>query len=296
METREVCLVDAFADEPMAGNPAGVVPDAGGLTEGQMRAVAAELGASETAFVLPSERADRRLRYFTPETEVDLCGHATVATFALLAERDLAAGGSTVETGAGVVDVEVADDGRVWTGQDGASIRGVDLTHAEVAEALGVDPAALEDVGADLPMARASTGTPFLVVPVNFLEHLGNAEPDMAAVAGLTDRVDAVGVYAFTFDTLDAASTLHARAFAPAIGVPEDPVTGTASGAAAAYLRHHDTVEESEMVFEQGHFLDRPGRVFVRTGDGIAVGGRAVTTLEGQLLVPDAGEDEIIEV
>lgn len=296
MDTRDVFLVDAFTDEPLAGNAAGVVPEAAGLDETQMQAIASELGASETAVVLESETADRKLRFFTPEAEVDLCGHATVATYALLFERDrIEAGESTVETAAGVLDIEVTPEGMVWQTQDTPTVEPVDVSHGAVAEALGIDVAALEDVGADLPMARVSTGLPFLVVPVNFLEHLGDASPDLTAVADLSERLDVAGVYAFTFDTLDAESTAHARAFAPAAGIPEDPVTGTASGACGAYLRHHGTVEETEMRFEQGHFLDRPGIVTVRTDDKIAVGGRAVTALEGSLVVPASEDDDIIE-
>ena len=88
METRRALLVDAFTAEPLAGNPAGVVPDAEGLSDGQLAAVAAELGASETAFLTDGDgAANDRLRYFSPTTEVDLCGHATIATYgALFAE------------------------------------------------------------------------------------------------------------------------------------------------------------------------------------------------------------------
>ena len=84
MQRRRCLLVDAFAEEPLAGNPAGVLPDADGLGPDQMQAVAAEIGASETAFLHPSGSADRRVRYFTPTTEVDLCGHATIASHAHL--------------------------------------------------------------------------------------------------------------------------------------------------------------------------------------------------------------------
>ena len=98
----------------MAGNPAGVLPDATGLTDDQMGAIAAELSASETAFVTPGEGADRRLRYFTPEREVDLCGHATVAAFASLYGRAvISAGTYAVETAVGVLDVDVDPDGTV---------------------------------------------------------------------------------------------------------------------------------------------------------------------------------------
>ena len=334
METRRTLLVDAFADEPLAGNVAGVVPDATGLSGDRMRRIAAELGASETAFLFDAgesadhttdaaanasgDAPDERLRYFTPSTEVDLCGHATIATYgALFAEGAIDAGDRTLRTNVGDLEITVDEDGTVWmqqnpptvdvieTGADGGddddgddAVRS-DLDAERLGDALGIDPAALRDVGADLPVAVASTGLPWLVVPVNFLERLGEAEPDVAAIEALSEAHDVAGVYAFTFDALDAESTLHGRAFAPAVGVPEDPVTGTASGAVGAYLREVGAFDgdfPDELRFEQGHFLDRSGHVRVRVaGDAVRVGGRALVSIDGDLRVPAEDDDGIIE-
>ena len=301
METRRALLVDAFTAEPLAGNPAGVVPDAEGLSDGQLAAVAAELGASETAFLTDGDgAANDRLRYFSPTTEVDLCGHATIATYgALFAEGAIDGGERTLRTNVGDLTVAVGDDGTVWMRQQAPSVEVVDVDAGRLGEALGVDPAALRDVGADLPVAVASTGLPFLVVPVNFLERLGEADPNDAAVKRLSEEFDVAGVYAFTFDALDADSTLHGRAFVPSLGIAEDPVTGTASGAVGGYLRHvnaFDGDEPDEFRFEQGHFLDRPGHVRVRVEpDGVRVGGRASVALDGEIRIPDDEEDEILE-
>ena len=299
METRRTLLVDAFTDEPLAGNAAGLVPDADGLTDEQMAAIARELNASETAFLCPSSTADRRIRYYTPTGEIDLCGHATVAAGAWLAdERGISDGEHTIETGVGVIDIEL-DGGTVRMRQEVAGVAEVDPGYDRIASALGIDPATLADVGADLPVATASTGLGYLVVPVNFLAALSGAEPDFGAIEALTDEFDATGLYAFTFDTLEGDSTLHGRMFAPAVGIDEDPVTGTASGAVGAYLREIEAFDgelPEEMVFEQGHFVDRPGRVRVRARtDPIEVGGRAVTALDGTIAVPELGDDGIIE-
>ncbi|MFC4247437.1 PhzF family phenazine biosynthesis protein [Natribaculum luteum] len=317
METRRVLQVDAFTDEPLSGNPAGVVPDADGLSDDQMQAIARELALSETAFIRSSEAADRRIRYFTPTQEVDLCGHATIGSFAHLYDDGVvAAGNSTLETNVGVLEIELEDDGTVWMTQDRPTIREVDLAYDRVADALGVEQAALEGVGIDLPLAVSSTGLPFLMVPITYLSDVGNATPDMAAVEALSESVDAVGVYLFTFDALEADSTLHGRAFVPAAGVPEDPVTGTASGAVGAYLDRFGAFAESgaahqgdsaqigaggdgsfpdELRLEQGHYVDRPGTVFVRVGDDVRVGGHGVTALDGTLVVPADDEDDILE-
>jgi PhzF family phenazine biosynthesis protein len=308
METRRTLLVDAFTTDPLTGNAAGVVPNADGLSPDQMRAIAAEIGASETAFVRenrPSDDGDDpglQLRYFTPDREIDLCGHATVASVAHLFDDDvLGSGTHAVATDAGTVDVEIDPDGTVRLFRPVETVEPVEVDYGRLEEALGIPSAAFADVGADLPAARASIGLPFLVVPVNFLERLAEADPDLDAVEALSESFDVAGVYAFTFDTLEADSTVHARAWAPGIGVPEDPVTGTAAGALGAHLRGSDVFDgdpPAELRLEQGHFVDRPGTVRIgieNADDRISVGGPAVTSLDGDLAIPEPETDEIIE-
>jgi PhzF family phenazine biosynthesis protein len=296
VKRRRALIVDAFAAEPLAGNPAGVVPDAEGLGANRMAAIAGELAASETAFFSSSDDADRRVRYFTPAGEIDLCGHATVAGHAhLFDDGVIDAGSHTFETNVGVLDVAVEPDGAVWMTTRPPEVREVVAGESRVAAALGIDPGSI--VSGELPVAVASTGLPYLIVPLDYLSSLGGIDPDAEAIEDLTAEFDATGVYAFTFDTLDAESTLHGRMFAPAEGIPEDPVTGTASGAAGAYLRHAGAFDSmpDEMVFEQGHYVGRPGRVRVEVGAEIRVGGGAVTVLDGELRVPETDDDEIIE-
>ncbi len=313
METVRTLLVDAFADRPLAGNAAGVVPDADGLTDGQMGAIARELSVSETAFLLDSDRADRKVRYFTPTQEVDLCGHATVGSHYFLYDDGVVdAGTHTLETNVGVLDVAVTDEGFVWMTQDAPTVERVDLDYGRVADALGVTETALTGLSDDLPLATSSTGLRFLIVPAEYLSDLGDADPDMGAVEALSESVDATGVYLFTFDALERESTLHGRMFAPGAGVPEDPVTGTASGAVGAYLRHFGAFETGqdpmgspadetaagfpeELVLEQGHFVDRPGEVRVRVGETVRVGGAGVVALDGELGVPPSEDDDILE-
>ncbi|WEL21879.1 PhzF family phenazine biosynthesis protein [Halorhabdus sp. BNX81] len=296
-DSLDVSLVDAFTTDSFAGNPAGVVPDAADLSADQMQAIAAELGASETAFVRSAEDADRTLRYFTPENEVDLCGHATIAAHARLFEQgDLDAGDHSISTNVGTLAIEIEADGTVWMAGDDPDVRSVDIGYDRLAEILGLTETAFAGVGMDLPIARASTGMPFLVVPVNYFEQLGDIAPNLAAIERLCDEHDATGLYVFTFDTLDRESTVHGRLFAPGVGVDEDPVTGTASGAVAAYLDRFAEIDATTVRCEQGDFLDRPGRVQVRVEDGVFVGGQAVTTLTGDIAIPDVEDGDIIEV
>jgi trans-2,3-dihydro-3-hydroxyanthranilate isomerase len=302
-DTRRALLVDAFTDTPLTGNAAGVVPDASDLDTEQMQAIATELGASETAFLTPSDEADRRVRYFTPSQEVDLCGHATIGSHGLLAmEGQLDEGEHTLETNVGVLDIEV-DGETVWMTQNPPEIRELeDLDYERAADALGVRESALTGLSADLPLARATTGLPFLMIPVEYLADLSEMDPDMTAIEALSEEHDCAGVYAFTFDTLDAESTLHARMFAPGAGVPEDPVTGTASGACGAYLDRFGALDPTpeRMRFEQGHFMDRDGIVHVEASDAttegrVRVGGEAVVALDGAVAVPEPESDDIIE-
>ncbi|MDJ1431103.1 PhzF family phenazine biosynthesis protein [Halostagnicola sp. A-GB9-2] len=296
--TVNVYQVDAFTDEPLTGNPAGVIPNTNGLSDDQMQSIAAEMAVSETAFLTESDDADYRIRYFTPTQEVDLCGHATIGTLGHLHENGvLEHGTTTLETNVGVLEMEIEPDGTVWMTQDEPTIREVDVGYDRIADALGVEQTGLEGASADLPLAVASTGLPFLAVPTTYLSDLSGVEPDMAKIEALTDEVEATGVYLFTFDTLESESTLHGRMFAPGAGVPEDPVTGTASGAVGAYLAEYEALDPfpDECVFEQGHFVDRAGTVGVRVDDSVQVGGEAVTILEGTLAVPPTKDDDILE-
>ena len=306
MPTRRMALVDAFTTDPLSGNAAGVVPDADGLSAEQCQAIARELAVSETAFISSSTEADRRIRFFTPTQEVDLCGHATIAAHTSLHDDgQIDTGSHSLETAVGVVAIEIEADGTVWMTQDSPTVVEQAVDYERLAAALGTEGSTLQDVGADVPVARASTGLPVLVVPINFLESLGGLDPDLGAIETLSEEFDVAGIYAFTFDTLSTDATAHGRFFAPAVGVDEDPVTGTASGACAAYFHAAGSTAfdgpPEELVFEQGDFLDRAGRVraTVDIDDSgstrVRVGGQAVTAVEGTITVPDDEVDDIIE-
>ncbi|MFB6197266.1 MAG: PhzF family phenazine biosynthesis protein, partial [Halobacteriaceae archaeon] len=272
--------------------------------DAQMQAIARELSVSETAFRLPSEDAGRCLRYFTPEREIDLCGHATVAMHAeLLRAGEIEPGKSTFMTSVGILEVEVTSDGMIWMAQQSPTVQDVNISPETVANALGISSSGIMT---DIPIARSSTGLPFLIVPITYLEILGEMAPDYSAIEQLADEHEAAGIYAATFDTLSSRSTVHARCFVPGAGIPEDPVTGTASGACAGYLDWSDalgeelsrsTAADDALVFEQGNFIDRAGRVHVRMdGDNTPwVGGTAVTSLSGELSVPVLDTDDVIE-
>jgi len=307
MDTRQVVLADAFATEPGGGVPVAVLPDAADLGNEQVRAVARELAALVTT--VPTDSPPESLRAVGPRGTAD--PHAVaVAAIAVAAERGWLDGdddGFTLTIAGADLDVTVAGDGRAWVDIDEPDPQTADVDVGAVADALGIDGATLRDVGADLPPFRVSAGVEALAVPVNFLEHLGSATPDPAALGALAG-VDVV--CPFTFDTLAADTACHARTFVPRdtsasragsarswvreTGSEVPVVPGVAAGV-ATHLVREGVVEAAEPVVEGGHYLDRPGRVHVDP-DGPRVGGRAVLSLDGRVTVPPAGDDDILEL
>jgi PhzF family phenazine biosynthesis protein len=235
MRSRPIYQVDAFTRQPLQGNPAGVVPFGRGLSEDEMVAVAREMNVSETAFVLPSREADVRLRFFTPTQEVPFCGHALVASLALLRELgEVPAAGDfarvRVETAAGILPVDLVRDRegfRVDMTQVPPAFRPFPQPVDRLLEILG---AAADDLREDLPVELGFTGLWHLLVPMTSTEALDGLLPDMRALAALNREVGALTTHVF----VEEDEAFHCRDFAPAAGVDEDPVTGSASGALGA--------------------------------------------------------------
>lgn len=288
-------IVDAFTRTAGHGNRAGVVVESAGLDDGAMRAVARAVAAAETAFSLPPPAgADVRLRYFTPATEVSFCGHATVATFHRLAETGAlrAPGRYQLETAAGRLEVELEPvDGacRVWiaTPRDPWSDSPIPL--ADLMKLLGGDAGMVDRA---LPARRSG---PKVFVPLSRRDDLWALSPrwDELADAGLQHELH--GFFVFTRDASEADHVAQGRFFAPALGVREDPVTGSANGPLAEYLALHGVLPlppgggAARARAEQGDAMGKPGRVDLEvTGapghiERARVGGVAVTVMDGIL-------------
>lgn len=296
MPRRPIYVVDAFTLEPLRGNPAGVMPFARGLGGEQMLAVAREVNASETAFVLPSREADFQLRYYTPTQEVPFCGHATVAALALLDELgEVSVSGARervrVETGVGVLGIDLVRTPaglRVDMTQAAPAFRPCGEPADRVLEVLGLNP---NDLRTDLPLELVYTGLWHLLVPLVGTEALDGLMPDLRALAALNRGLGVLTTHLF----VEEGDTFHCRDFAPAAGVDEDPVTGSASGALGAYLVRHRAVRPGvPLRLVQGEACDRPGevRVVVQGEPGApcsaVVGGHAVVSLRGEIRVPES--------
>ena len=197
----------------------------------------------------------------------------------------------------------MTSDGGVWVAQEPPTVAESEVAEQRIAAALGIDVAALRDVGADLPPLSLSVGQDVLAAPVNFLEHVSGAEPDPVVLSEVADAADVDAVCVFTFDTLAADAAAHARTFVPPGGRIATRTVGlettampSLAGGLVAQLFERGIIEDATTSVEQGHFVDRPGRVHVETDEGLRVGGHAVTALDGTVTVPPADEDDIIEV
>lgn len=295
--------VDVFTDRPFGGNPLAVFPEAEGLAAEEMQRLAREMNLSETTFVFPpqAEGADFKVRIFTPAAELPFAGHPVVGTHWVLAHLGRVALQEPVtqvhfELGVGVLPADLhVTSGRV---ERIVMTQGRPTFHAvledvtELAEGLGLPPGAITTTG--WPVQVVSTGVPQMMVPVRSLAQVQALDASQLNVAALSRVCRAAGtdcVMVFTFETESPDSTVHVRMFAPLLGVPEDPATGSANGGLGAYLVHHHAVPVSEptthILSEQGAEMGRPSTLYVEVDSqgeeitAVRVGGQVVPVAEG---------------
>lgn len=268
----DVYMAVAFSKDAKGGNKAGVVLGRSELTSVQKAAIAKEMGYSETAFVLDSDKADFKLQYFTPTEEVPLCGHATIAAFSTLKLLNmLDKPDCTIETEAGILNIHIKDDGLILMEQN--------------------RPAYLEVLDSDIftgciernfidhrfPIQIVSTGLNDVMLPVDSVEHLEQLSPDFEMIANMSKEKEVVGVHAFTI-IKESDVTAICRNFAPLYGIDEESATGTANCALACYLFKYYK-QQSQYVFEQGHNMGDISRIVVNLSyhenviDSVFVGG-----------------------
>jgi len=268
----EVYVVSAFSKGNQGGNKAGVVLDCRSLTPADMAAIAKDLGYSETAFLIKSNVADFKIRYFTPTEEVPLCGHATIATFSLLHSLGkLDKDAYTIETIAGTLNIRIEKDGMIFMEQNHPTYFETlkPEIFAECFENRFIDTA--------LPIQIVSTGLKDVMLPVISKDHLEKLNPQFINMANLCRKLDVVGIHAFAL-TNNADTTAICRNFAPLYGIDEESATGTSNCALACYLFKHYK-QQSQYVFEQGFNLGSASRFIVNiaqhdsTIDTVSVGG-----------------------
>ena len=300
MPSYDYVTVGVFTAQRFSGNPLAVFPDASGLTDAQMQAIAAEFNLSETTFVLPPQdpRNHARVRIFTPKAELPFAGHPNVGTGFVLARM---AGDPpehyTFEEGAGLVRVHILRDGAgAIAGARISAPRALSLDIAVPTE-LVARCAGLHDneisTEVHAPIV-ASVGTPFVIAEVTSLDALARATPDIAAfrdgAAHLPSLAERFNLYLYT-RTGDDLLHLRTRMFGPMLGVPEDPATGSAAAALAALLTSLAPGENVDLHYEieQGVEMGRPSQIVAsarKTGEGpvlATVAGNCVPMMKGTL-------------
>lgn len=292
--------VNAFSDVPLGGNPAGVVPNAIGLNHNDMLKISKDMNLSETAFIFPikDEAFDYEVRFFTPTQEVDLCGHATIASFFCLASKGMITGTNNVKivkqkTKAGILPVELyfknsKVDSVLMTQAKPKFIFDV-KNISELAEIMRIS---VRDIGIDgytlIPEA-VSTGLTDIMLPVKSLSVLKSIDPNYAKLTEYSNNLNIIGVHAFTLETEETSSTLACRNFGPAAGIDEEAATGTSNGALGAYLVKNDVLKFEDnitIICEQGYYMNSTSKIIVRLEGNkddltVKVGGKAIIVMEG---------------
>ncbi|NHN30577.1 PhzF family phenazine biosynthesis protein [Paenibacillus agricola] len=269
MKQVTVYQYNAFSRLPDKGNPAGVVLDADDLTDIQMLEIARRVGFNETSFIVKSEVADLRIRYFTPGHEMNLCGHATVASLYALTTRGLLSlEDLKLETKAGLLPMQIrlSESGFpiITMQQSPAQFVVFDGKLDELAASIGLT---LEDLDLQKPTVYGSTGIWTLLVPIKELGAFQRMVPNNIQFPEVLRGMPRASIHPFCMETYDPAADMHARHFSsPYSGTIEDPVTGTASGVMGAYYAtyiRNGIDEPIQLVVEQGHEMEREGQVEV---------------------------------
>jgi trans-2,3-dihydro-3-hydroxyanthranilate isomerase len=312
MPTYRFYQVDVFTDQPFGGNPLAVFPEAAGLDTATMQRIAREMNLSETTFVFTPDQpgADFKVRIFTPEAELPFAGHPVVGThwtLAHLGKVRLQEPITTVRFALGVgiraAALHVRDGKVTHVVMDHQKPQFFGVADAEqvarLEKALGLATGAIRDAG--WPVQVVSTGIRQLFVPVRSLKDVQGLHPnrlDVGALSRLSEELDPVEhcsgcVMVLTRETVSPDSHVHTRTFAPGVGVPEDPATGSASGGLGAYLVENRIIQATPpttaITAEQGLEMGRPSRINI-TVDGepgnlsmVRVGGQVVPLIEGQI-------------
>jgi trans-2,3-dihydro-3-hydroxyanthranilate isomerase len=293
--------LDVFTNQPFTGIQLAVFLDAAGIDERRMQRIANEMAFPETTFVFPPEVSgtDARVRIFTPSRELPMAGSPTIGTtFALAGAGRLRAGADKTVLGLGIgpttVGLEWGQNGLrfAWMTQPLPTLGPVIADTVAVAAAIGVQPSDLAE--GDLPVEIASSGVPFVYVPLKSRAAVDAASLDRARLCALLRALDLeeLPVFVFSPEPADDGATVYSRMFAPVFGIPEDPGTGGASGPLGAYLLKYNVVSAdtaSRLVSLQGVRMGRPSRIHIalssRVGvlEEVRVGGEAVIVGEGTI-------------
>ncbi len=295
---KTVYIVNAFTYNNNGGNGAGVALNCENLTTEDMQSIANNVGLSETAFVTKSNCPDYdyEVRFFTPTTEVDLCGHATIASFYTLAKKGLIKSINDIvkvrqKTLAGILDVELhfknGEIKYVLMTQTSPEFYSYIDDSSDLCKILGINEADCGITGIAVKPMIVSTGLKDIMFPVKSLDILKNIKPDFSKMKEYTDKLNLVGLHAFTLETEEKSSSVSTRNFGPSVGIDEESATGTSNGALCGYLIKHNILPFDKilnMYSEQGYYMGNPSRI-ICSGEPI----------NDEIIIKVGGEGAILE-
>jgi trans-2,3-dihydro-3-hydroxyanthranilate isomerase len=280
--------IDAFTKNAFEGNPAGVTLG-DGLTAEEMQKIAKEMNLAETAFLSKSDsnNADYNLRWFTPAVEVDLCGHATIASLHFLKENNLIKEGEEIKfsTRSGILNCRT-ENGKYFMQIPVFKTNEYAGDRNELIKALSINP---NDLDEKVQFILVENG--YLYIYIKTIKALENLSPNFKGLLQLsTNKKSFSAVTVFTLETKEKESFAHLRFYAPFYGIDEDPVTGSANGPLMLVLNKLGFIKTKEdklqLQFEQGDFIGRRGRIgveFSKEKNELYISGNAVTVLKGEL-------------
>jgi len=284
--------VDVFTDHIFGGNPLAVFTKGQDLKEEYLQKVAREMNLSETTFVFPStqDEADFDVRIFTPTREIPFAGHPTLGTAYVLRKNGWVAKDKNpirLKLKAGIVPVWAEKDKDFM--QHPAAKTLYELDHSEkIAKALGLS---LTHLDGTLPVQVVSAGFPALLVPVGSLQAMKEITLNSQTLHEILEPLEIDMIYPFCRETVRTENTVHSRAFAPGLGIPEDPATGSVAGAMGAYWASLENNQDIEIarVIEQGYQMGRPSIINVEVSkqegkvQKIRVGGQTQPVFTGRM-------------
>lgn len=297
MRTYKIHHIDSFTNTLFGGNPTVTVLNADSLSENEMKKIAREMNLSETGFVLSSEKADFRLKFFTPPgNEIKFCGHATVGALCSIAKDRLfgciqGRNHLSIETNAGILNIEIDLSGQVPQFIfDAPKIELVPAPYTleEVTQALGISKELIDD-SKSLMLEKTNN---YLYLTARNLNSLGKINLDIQKAINFAKKDQIVVFCILTNETFDPSYLIHARGFAPLVGIPEDPFTGSMQGGLAAYAIDQGIIDTNKkwVGVEQGHFMDRPGFVKLEIAQTdpihVRLHGEAVHVFSSELILP----------
>lgn len=287
-------IVDVFAEEKYAGNQLAVFTGGDALSTEQMQRIAKEMNYSETTFILASDAQDSySVRIFTPEQELPFAGHPTLGTAFILQQEVIRQPVETIVLNLKVGPIPVSviyqhqSPSVLWMRQN-PPVFGQRLAVEAIAPVLNLDPTEIDD---RVPIQEVSTGVPFIIVPLKTLESLQRIKVNRDAYFALVEPLQGKGILVFCPQARSAANQFSVRMFAEAMGVIEDPATGSANGCLAGYLVQHRYLGDQplDVRVEQGYEIGRPSLLLLRAQrqEGaieVNVGGQVVMVAKGEFV------------